>query len=253
MLRRGKVVKDRIKPTKGFSHAVHTILLIALPLLVYVLVKIDFVGLAIALVLLSKWRMLAVKPRYWLVNLIAGGVDIIVSVSLVLFIANTSSGWWQIVWTLAYGAWLLGLKPRSDVLSVSAQAMLGQLLGLGVLLLKFGDASLPVLVAGTWIVTYVAARHFMTSFEEQHTALISHAWAYFSASLAFVLGHWLLFYGSVAQIVVLLTVIGYGLAGLYYLDASEKTTGGLKRQLLGIMVAILLIVIIFSDWSGSTV
>ncbi len=252
-MRRGKEVKERIKPVKGFSHAIHIALLIALPVLAYVLVKIDFVGLAIALVLLSKWRMLAVRPRYWLVNIVAGGVDIIVSVALVLFMANTSSGWWQLVWATLYGGWLLQLKPRSDVLSVSVQAMLGQLLGLGVLFLKFGDASLVVLVVGAWAVTYISARHFLTSFEEQHTALISHTWAYFSASLVFVLGHWLLFYGSVAQTIVFLTVICYGLAGLYYLDASEKTTGGLRRQLVGIMVAILLIVIIFSDWSGSTV
>ncbi len=252
-MRRSKEVKARFKPVQGFSNSIHIALLVALPVLAYVLVNIDFVGLAIALVLLSKWRMLAVKPRYWLVNTVAGGVDIIVSVALVLFMANTSSGWWQLVWAVIYGGWLLWLKPRSDVLSVSAQAMIGQLLGLGVLFLKFGDASLLVLVAGTWLVTYVAARHFLTSFEEQYTALLSHCWAYFSASLVFVLGHWLLFYGSIAQTIVFLTVIGYGLAGLYYLDASEKTSVGLRRQLLGIMVAILVIVIIFSDWSGSTV
>lgn len=253
MLRRGKEIKERIKPVKGFSHTIHTLLLIALPLTVYILVRIDFVSLAIILVLLSKWRMLAVKPRYWLANFVGGGVDITVSISLVLFMANTSSGWWQMIWTIIYGAWLLWLKPRSDVLSVSVQAMAGQLLGLAVLFLKFGDASLPWLVAGTWLITYLAARHFLTSFVEQYSALIAHCWAYFSASLAFVLGHWLLFYGNVAQIIVFLTVIGYGLAGLYYLDASEKTSVLLKRQLIGIMVAVLLIVIIFSDWSGSTV
>ncbi len=253
MLRRGKAVKERIKPVKGFSHSIHTILLVALPILAYILVKIDFVSLAIALVLLSKWRMLAVKPRYWIANLVSGGVDITVSVALVLFMANTASGWWQLVWVALYMAWLLWLKPRSDVLSVSAQAMLGQLLGLGVLFLKFADAPLAVLVAVTWLITYICARHFLTSFDEQHTALISHAWAYFSASLTFVLGHWLLFYGSIAQIIVILTVIGYGLAGLYYLEASEKTNKGLRRQLLGIMFAILLIVVIFSDWNGSTV
>jgi hypothetical protein len=253
MWHRSKEVKERIKPIKGFSHVIHIVLLVLLPILAYVLVRIDFVGLAIALIFLSKWRMFAVKPRYWLTNLVASGVDLMVAVSLVLFMANTSGGWWQIFWALCYGAWLLLLKSRSDVLSVSAQAMIGQLLGLGVLYLKFGDASLLTLVAGTWLVTYLSARHFLTSFEEHHTALLAHVWAYIGASLAFVLGHWLLFYGSIAQIIVFLTVIGYSLAGLYYLDASDKTTPALRRQLLGIMIAILLIVIIFSDWSGSTV
>ena len=39
-------------------------------------------------------------------------------------------------------------KPRYDVLSVSAQAMIGQLLGLSLLYLKFGDSSIVALVAG---------------------------------------------------------------------------------------------------------
>jgi hypothetical protein len=106
---------------------------------------------------------------------------------------------------------------------------------------------------GTWVITYISARHFLASFEEAHTALLAHAWAYFSASLAFVLGHWLLFYGSIAQIIVLLTNIGYGLAAMYYLDAKDRLNSGLQRQLLVIMCAILIIVILLSDWTGSTV
>ena len=55
----------KIKPTKGFSHVFYITLNILLPILAYILVRIDFVGLAIGLVLLSKWRMFAVRPRYW--------------------------------------------------------------------------------------------------------------------------------------------------------------------------------------------
>jgi hypothetical protein len=246
-------IRSRIKPAKGFSHLIHLGLNVALPISAYILVRIDFVAIAILLILISKWRMFAVQPRYWTANLIANGVDITVGVAFVLFMASTSSGWWQIFWALLYGAWLVYLKPKSDVLSVSAQAMIGQLLGLAVLYLKFGDAPLTILVVGTWLVTYLAARHFLTSFEEAHTALLAHVWAYFSASLAFILGHWLLFYGSIAQVIVILTNVGYGLAALYYLEAKGRLTLPLQRQLLAIMMAILLIVIIFSDWTGSTV
>jgi hypothetical protein len=148
--------------------------------------------------------------------------------------------------------WQLWLKPRYDVLSVSAQAMIGQLLGLSLLYLKFGDASIVGLVAGTWVVSYLAARHYLTSFEENHSPLLAHIWAYFAASLAFVLGHWLLFYGSIAQIIVILTTIGYGLAALYYLDATERLPARLQSQMVSIMLAILLIIVIFSNWAGST-
>jgi hypothetical protein len=245
--------RHKIKPKHGFSHLIHVGLNVALPVVAYILVRTDFVSVAILLILISKWRMFAVQARYWVANLIANGVDIMVGVALVLFMASTASGWWQLFWALLYGGWLVWLKPRSDVLSVSAQAMVGQLLGLSVLYLKFGDSSLFVLVAGTWIVAYIAARHFLTSFEEAHTALLAQVWAYFAASLAFILGHWLLFYGSIAQIIVILTNLGYGLAALYYLEAKGRLTITLQRQLLAIMGAILLIVIVLSDWAGSTV
>ena len=91
-----------------------------------------------------------------------------------------------------------------------------------------------------------------SSLRSSHSALLAHIWAYFSASLAFVLSHWLLFYGSIAQIIVILTTLGYGLAALYYLDATDRLSGLLQRQMLAIMLAILLIIVIFSNWTGST-
>jgi hypothetical protein len=242
----------RIKPTKGFSHTLYITFNIALPVLAYILVKIDFVSLAILLVVLSKWRMFAVRPRYWIANLVQNGVDIMVAVSLIIFMASTTVGWWQLFWTASYIGWLVWLKPRYDVLSVSAQAMVGQLLGLSVLFIKFGDSSIVGLIAGTWLITYLAARHYLTSFEEPHGPLLAHIWAYFSASLAFILAHWLLFYGSIAQIIVILTTIGYGLAALYYLDATDRLSRNLQKQLMGGMLAILLIILVFSNWTGAT-
>lgn len=246
-------LRSTIKPASGFAPFIHIGFNILLPILAYILVRIEFVALAILLILLAKWRIFAVRPRYWLVNIVSNGVDMLVGVSLVLFMSSTTVTWWQLFWMALYIGWLVWLKPKNDVLSVSAQAMIGQLLGLSVLYLKFGDASLAGLVLGTWGVTYLAARHFLTSFEESRTALLANVWAYFSASLAFVLGHWLLFYGSVSQILIILTTIGYGLAALYYLDASERLTATFQRQLIAIMCAILIIVIIFSDWTGATV
>jgi hypothetical protein len=109
------------------------------------------------------------------------------------------------------------------------------------------------LVAGTWVVAYIAARHFLTSFDEPLTALVAHVWAFFAASLAFILGHWLLFYGTVPQIIVILTTVGYCLGALYYLDATDRLNILLQRQLLIIMAAVLLVVIVLSDWTGATV
>lgn len=246
-------LQAKIKPVQGFSHAAHIGLKALLPLLAYILVRISFVWPAILLVILSKWRMFAVRPRYWLANIIANSVDILVGVALILFMASTVVVWWQVFWMLMYAGWLIWLKPKYDVLSVSAQAMIGQLLGLAVIYLKLGDASLLVLVFSTWVVAYSAARHFLTSFEEPYSALLANIWGFFSACLAFILGHWLLFYGSIAQIILIMTTIGYGLAAIYYLNATDKLTPTLERQLISIMCTVLLIIVALSDWSGATV
>ena len=243
----------KIKPVQGYSHTAHIALKALLPFIAYVLVRTNFVWPAILLVILSKWRMFAVRPRYWMANLIANSVDIIVAISLILFMASTVVEWWQLFWATLYGIWLIWLKPKYDVLSVSIQAMVGQLLGLAVIYLKLGDSSLLVLVFTTWLVAYSAARHFLTSFEEAYAPLLAHVWGFFAAGLAFVLGHWLLFYGSVAQIIVIMTTVGYGLAAIYYLDARDRLSPTIKRQLLAIMCTILLIVLALSDWSGTTV
>lgn len=242
-------IAGKFKPARGFSHAIHFALNGLLPVVAYVLVRIEFVSLAILLVVISKWRMFAVRPRYWLTNIVSNGIDIIVGVSFVLLMANTASEWWQLLWMAGYIAWLTILKPKSDVLLVSAQAMTGLLLGLSVFYLKFGDAPLAILMLGTWLIAYLSARHFLTSFEEPHSALLAHIWAYFAAALAFILGHWLLFYGSIAQIVILLATVGYSVAALYYLDATEKLNKLIKRQLVIIMVALLGLVVLLSEWS----
>lgn len=246
-------IPTKIKPTLGFSHLAHIGLKALLPLLAYILVRTNFVGPAILLAALSKWRMFAVRPRYWITNIISNGVDLTVAIALILFMASTASTWWQLFLTLLWAGWLIWLKPRYDVLSVSVQAMIGQLLGLAVLYLKFGDASLLVLVGATWVIAYSAARHFLTSFEEAYAPLLAHVWGYFAAGLAFILGHWLLFYGSIAQIIVIMTVMGYGVAAMYYLDATDRLTPSLQRQLTSLMCGILVLVLALSDWSGATI
>ena len=123
----------KIKPTRGFSHIAHVGLKALLPILAYILVRTNFVGPAILLVILSKWRIFAVRPRYWIANIVSNGVDIIVGVALILFMASTATVWWQLFWTALWAGWLIWLKPRYDVLSVAAQAMAGQLVGLAIL------------------------------------------------------------------------------------------------------------------------
>jgi len=243
----------KIKPASGFSRVVYLVINILLPLVVYVLVRMDFVVLALAAILLSKWRMFAVRPRFWPAHIRANAVDIIVSVSLLLFMINSGSQLIQLVWVAVYMGWQVVLKPASDTLMISIQALVGLLFGLMAIFVAWGDGPLYGLVVLTGTVCYLAARHFFDSFDEPYAKLLSYIWGYFGAAMTWVLGHWLLYYGVVAQPVLLLLAIGYGLAALYYLDHHDRLTKGLRRQFVFIMVAIIVIVVIFSDWGDKIV
>ncbi len=244
---------SRIKPKSGFANLAHIGLNALLPALLYVLVRIDFAPLAAALIILSKWRMFAVRPRYWLANIRANAVDIMVGVSVVVFMASTNIGMWQVVWATAYGLWLVLLKPGSSTLKVTLQAGAGQFVALTALFLVSGDMPLYALVIASWLVCYLCARHFFSSFDEPYTQLFSHLWGYFAAALVWVLGHWLLFYNALAQPTLLLVVIGYGLASMYYLDQTDRLSPAWRRQFILMMVAIVVIVLTFSDWGDKAI
>lgn len=238
-----------LKPKRGLSHLFHLTLVMVLPVLLLLFVKMGLINLAVAVILLAKWRLLAVRPRYWLANLRAGAVDILVGVAVVAFMVRADTFPIQAGWALAYGAWLLLLKPGTSRLKVSLQAATGQALAMAALYGYFGDAPLAWLVTAHGLINYLAARHFFGSFDEPHSPLYAWLWAYTGAVLAWVLGHWLIYYGYLAQPVLLSVLIGFGLASLYYLDHTAGLSRLVRRQLIFIMIAAVAIVLVFSQWS----
>lgn len=226
---------------------------ILLPLVVFALVRTDFVIPALVIILLSKWRMFAVRPRFWPANIRANAVDIIVSVSLLLFMATSNTQLVQLIWMLAYMGWLVFLKPASAPMMISLQALVGLACGVMAIFSGWGDGPLYGIVLATGLVCYLAARHFFDGFDEPYAKLLSYLWGYFGSALVWVLGHWLLYYGVIAQPVLLLLAIGFGLATLYYLDHHDRLSVGVRRQLIFIMVAVVVIVLIFSDWGDKIV
>lgn len=245
-------ITTKLKPRSGFAHVFHLLLTFLLPALLFILVRIDFAGLGLALILLSKWRMFSIRFRHWPAFFRANAVDIIVGLSTLIFMVNSHTAAWQLAWAAAYGFWLFFVKPGSNILMVSLQSVVGQAYGLMALFTGWQDAPLYGLVVASWFICYFAARHFFTSFDEPLSRLFSYFWGYFAAALVWLLGHWLLFYGVVAQPTLLLMVLGFSFAGLYYLEESDRLTALLRRQFVFIMIAIVMVVLVFSDWGDRT-
>lgn len=243
----------RLKPKKGFASFFHIGLTVLLPFVLYTLVRIDFTQLAILLVLISKWRMFSVRARHWPANIRANAVDILVGLSTVLFMTKTLSQGLQFVWAILYVIWLVVLKPKSTVFWVVAQAMVGQLMALMALFLVYGGANISLLVFATAVVCYLSARHFFTAFSETFGRTTSYVWAYFAASVTWILAHWLIFYGVVAQPTLILSLVGYMLATLYYLQNNDRLSRNVQRQLVAVLTAVLIFVVVFSDWADKAV
>ena len=248
-----RLIPQAIKPASGFAHFLHLALVLVLPLVVFLLVRYDFPQLATIVVILSKWRMFAVRPRFWAANVRANGVDLMVGLSIVLFMSQTDSLASQLIWTGLYGVWSVAIKPGSSVLMITVQAFLAQLIALSVLFLSWDDAPRFALVLLSGIFCFLAARHFLDAFDEPYARLLAYVWGYFAAALTWLLSHWLLFYGVIAQATLLLSFLGYGLATLYYLDHSGRLSAGMRRQFVFVMAAAVLLMLVFSDWGDKVV
>ena len=248
-----KKLAYKLKPTAGFSALLHVLFNALLPIVVLFFVRLGFEWMAVAVVLLAKWRTVAVRPRYWIPNVRSNLVDIFVGLSVVAFLSGTNMLVTQLVWTGLYILWLVWLKPRSNPVAVMAQALIAQAITLVAFYRAFPESSLLIGIVATWLICYASARHFLGAFDEPMTRPMVHIWAWFGAVMAWILGHWVIQYLFLPQIALVLTILGYGLATMYYLDKKERLKPIIKRQLIGVMALLLLIIIVFSDWQDKTV
>jgi hypothetical protein len=245
--------KVQINPTSRVASVLHVAYLVMLPLIVLVLVRAKFVEAAFAIVVLSKWRMFAVRPRYWLANLRANMVDITVGLSVVVFMSHTTSIKYMLIWAAVYGIWLVFIKPSSSGSMVGVQAFVAQGLGLSALFNNYSTASQVFLVVFTWAVCFGAARHFLVSSEDVSNRPLSHLWAVFAAEMALILGHWSVVYGGfLPQVVLVLSAVGYGLGVGYYIHRTKGLSSGTRQQLIFGTIVVLVMVIVLTDWQSKT-
>ncbi len=202
------------------------------------------IWMAITLVVLSKWRVFAVRPRYWWVNLQSNLVDFIVSISVAvhLMIVNEAAlgGSYKLLLmallTLLYIAWLLYLKPRSARHMVSIQAGAAILFGSSALFAVSYAWPVSVVVLFMWLIGYVAARHTLTAFDDEtHAFFLSLAWGLVFAEFGWVAYHWTVAYSipvftsvQMPQISIIMTLIGFVSYKVY--DSFYRNDGKVRSN-----------------------
>jgi hypothetical protein len=175
-----------------FSELVYILLNVALAVGLLVIVwAIASPYAAFALVLLSKWRIFAVRPRYWFANLQANLVDVIVGLSIVILLYAASGALVaQLVLTALYIVWLLIIKPRSKRSYVTIQAGTAVFLGVSALAIVSYDWIASLVVLCMWVIGYSAARHVLGSYEEAHISFYSLVWGLILAEIGWLTYHW---------------------------------------------------------------
>lgn len=216
--------------------------------------------LALLVLFVSKWRVLAVRPRFWFPNIVANLVDIIVGVStIVLLYAAEGGTTTQVIITLFYIVWLLFIKPRSRRSYVALQAAAAVFLGVTALSTVSYAWNPFFFVLVMWIIGYVVTRHVLGSYEEVHVTLYSMITALVFAELGWIGFHWLMAYplpgsGSVqfsqlALFSVLLCFVAERAYASYYKNGKVRRNDILPPIIL--TVSIMVTVYIFALLFGS--
>lgn len=215
-----------VRKKSFLSELIYTGLNIALAIALLLIVRYTgAVWFAVLLVLLSKWRILAVRPRYWWANFRSSTVDLIVSISVVLHlftingsgVADDTKLLLMIALTALYIGWLLFVKPRSRRAYVAAQAGIAVFLGVTALFTIAYDWPVSVVVLAAWVIGYAAARHVFSSYDDEtHALLLGLAWGLVFAELAWVAYHWTIAYPlpivnslMVPQIGIITTLVSF--------------------------------------------
>ncbi|OYX41181.1 hypothetical protein B7Y94_05490 [Candidatus Saccharibacteria bacterium 32-49-12] len=245
------------------SEVVYNVLNVALAVAVVLTVYYtESVWLGILIVLISKWRILSVRPRYWLANFLSNLVDIIVSVSLVVLmhvITRAPEMGNQIVtllgfMTLLYIVWLLFIKPRSKRSYVVAQAGIATLLGSWALFTVSYNWPVSVVVLGMWVIGFTAARHVLSHYDDEtHTTILSLIWGLILAEIGWVAYHWTIAYSlplttsllmpQVSIIAVLVGFVGFKSYDSFVHHQKIRMTDVILPLLFSVSVALVLVLV----------
>ncbi|MDB5180077.1 MAG: hypothetical protein JWN12_709 [Candidatus Saccharibacteria bacterium] len=245
------------------SEVVYTVLNVAFAVaLVVVIHYTESIPLALGLVLISKWRVLAVRARYWFVNIRSNLIDIIVSVSVVLhlYTIDTSNltdfrkfillG----VATALYIVWLLIIKPRSKRSYVAAQAGIAVLLGTAALFTISFNWPASIVVVGMWLIGYSAANHILNTYDDEtHALFLSLTWSIISAEIGWVAYHWAIAYSlpvvtsllvpQVSIIAVLIGFVGYKSYDSFYHHQKIRTSDIILPLLFTLSIIAVLVLV----------
>ena len=250
------------KGRNALSTVLHIVFNIALAIISTALTVISNTWvLGVLLVLLSKWRIVAVRPRYWWVNLKANLVDLTVGISLALLVyrvgVDNGLSIWHIILTLFYAVWLVFIKPRSEAVMTELQAIFAIYFGTFAAALFTSQYDPIVCVAVCFVIGYGASRHVLMQSNDHDFTFITFICGLLLAEMSWFFFHWSIVYqfsaiGTLAipQLPIVASVLFFMLARGYKSalrhDGKIRVDDILVPAIFSVSV-ILLMVICYSE------
>ena len=169
------------------------------------------------LVLLSKWRVLAVRGRYLWLNIKSNLVDIIVGVSVVLLAYYAGASFLPVDFILAifYSVWLLIIKPLSSERAALAQSLVAVFLGMSAAAIMAASWDSIVLVLVAFLVGYAASRHILVQSSDRDFTLTTLVCGLVFSEIAWLCQTWAIIYTfgdtgvRVPQVAIILTIFAF--------------------------------------------
>ena len=220
------------------SEAAHVLLNLVYAGLIWILVTtFDPPYIAYGVVMLSKWRVFAVRPRFWFANLQANLVDALFAVSTVTLLwANNGNFDVQFLLTVVFAIWLVVIKPRSKQRYMLVQAGLSQFISLTALFSFAYMVPAVLTVALAWLIGYATARHVLSAYNsESDRVFLALLWAFIVAELSWLGYHWTVAYGldetfKIPQMAVIVTLVAFIVQKVY--DQYHHNQGQINMKLL---------------------
>lgn len=252
-----ELVKSAGKRTSLVSEILYIFFNVGLAVTVFLLAFFGLSLLSYAVVVLSKWRVLAVRPRFWWANVKANLLDLLLGLSIVaMMIEAGGTLWLQILLTILYSIWLVVIKPRSGQSAVLTQAAVAQFMAIVALYTVSFDWYSWVVVGCMWIIGYISAQHALSSFEDSDVTFLSLIWGLLVAEMGWLGYNWAIAYAvspngalKIPQIAVIVTLISFVAMRAYGVFSRKK-----KLRLSDITVPtifslsiVMIILIFFND------
>ena len=173
--------------------------------------------IGILLVLTSKWRIFAVRPRYWWLNFRSNLVDLIVGASFVLLAFYAGANWLPVHGFLGafYTVWLVIIKPLSSEWATELQALIAVFLGMSAASVLTGGIDSIWLVFFAFVIGYAASRHVLVQSDDRDFACLTSVCGLVLAEVAWLCHSWLIVYKInslgivIPQLAIISTIITF--------------------------------------------